>query len=81
MNQAATLAQRTRELVRRKELPLTRGLERALDELAEQQSPAESEDELLSEALQALTGFGVLQPFLDDSLIEEIWINEPNQIL
>jgi pilus assembly protein CpaF len=27
-----------------------------------------------------LTGFGVLQPFMDDPEIEEIWINQPNEI-
>jgi pilus assembly protein CpaF len=30
--------------------------------------------------LDALTGFGVLQPLLDDPEIEEIWLNGPHQI-
>ncbi|MEV7637672.1 ATPase, T2SS/T4P/T4SS family [Pseudarthrobacter enclensis] len=29
----------------------------------------------------AVAGFGVLQPLLDDPTIEEIWINAPNEIL
>jgi pilus assembly protein CpaF len=29
------------------------------------------------EVVAALTGFGALQPFLDDPGIEEIWINSP----
>jgi pilus assembly protein CpaF len=32
------------------------------------------------EVVAALTGFGVLQPFLDDSEIEEIWINGPARV-
>ena len=33
-----------------------------------------------SEVLATLTGFGALQPFLDNPDIEEIWINEPSKI-
>ncbi|GAB3121153.1 CpaF family protein [Glaciibacter psychrotolerans] len=32
------------------------------------------------EVIACLTGFGVLQPFLDDPGIEEIWINSPTRI-
>jgi pilus assembly protein CpaF len=32
------------------------------------------------EVVAALTGFGVLQPFLDDPEIEEIWINGPARV-
>ncbi len=32
------------------------------------------------EAVAALTGYGVLQPFLDDPSIEEIWINAPTRV-
>ena len=28
----------------------------------------------------AVAGFGVLQPYLDDPSIEEIWINEPGKV-
>ena len=28
----------------------------------------------------AVAGFGVLQPYLDDPLVEEIWINEPGKV-
>ena len=37
-------------------------------------------DSMLSEIHSVLSGFGVLQPLLEDSSIEEIWINEPNRI-
>src|SRR5438067_2543281 len=30
--------------------------------------------------LDAVAGFGPLQPFLDDRTIEEIWINEPGRV-
>jgi pilus assembly protein CpaF len=33
-----------------------------------------------SQVLARLTGFGVLQPYLDDPDIEEIWINEPHRV-
>jgi len=33
------------------------------------------------EVVAALTGFGALQPFLDDPDIEEIWINSPTRVL
>lgn len=32
------------------------------------------------EVVAALTGFGPLQPFLDDDSIEEIWLNAPDRI-
>ena len=28
-----------------------------------------------------ICGFGVIQPFLDDESVEEIWINSPDEIL
>lgn len=33
-----------------------------------------------SEVLDAVAGFGVLQPLLDDDSIEEVWINGPDQV-
>lgn len=32
------------------------------------------------EVLDAVAGFGVLQPLLDDATVEEIWINGPDQV-
>ena len=40
----------------------------------------ESAGPLSREVLQELTGFGVLQPLLDDPEIEEIWINGPQSV-
>ncbi len=39
-----------------------------------------SDDELRRTAVAELTGFGQLQPLLDDPAIEEIWINSPEGI-
>ena len=33
------------------------------------------EDQAAREVIAAITGFGVLQPYLDDPTVEEIWIN------
>jgi pilus assembly protein CpaF len=38
------------------------------------------ERELASSVMNALTAFGALQPFIDDPVIEEIWVNKPNEI-
>jgi pilus assembly protein CpaF len=38
------------------------------------------EDRALSEVISELTGFGALQPYLDNPDIEEIWINSPDHI-
>ncbi|TFD73754.1 CpaF family protein [Cryobacterium gelidum] len=38
------------------------------------------EHQATREVVAALTGFGVLQPFLDDPDIEEIWINGPARV-
>lgn len=33
-----------------------------------------------AEVMDAVAGFGVLQPLLDDNTVEEIWINGPDQV-
>ncbi|SOD73063.1 pilus assembly protein CpaF [Jatrophihabitans sp. GAS493] len=35
---------------------------------------------LLRAVLDSVSGFGPLQPFLDDRTVEEIWINEPGRV-
>ncbi|MFM7030620.1 MAG: CpaF family protein [Micrococcales bacterium] len=56
-------------------------LDGAIDSLALAGVQLQGETELRARAENALTGFGVLQPLLDDASIEEVWINRPNQIL
>jgi pilus assembly protein CpaF len=38
------------------------------------------EEQAAREVVASLTGFGPLQPLLDDATIEEIWINSPSRI-
>lgn len=50
-----------------------RSLTRALPPLADA-------DGTVKQVLDAVVGFGALQPFLDDPAVEEIWINEPGKV-
>jgi pilus assembly protein CpaF len=50
-----------------------RSLSRPLPPLGDSQSVARS-------VLDAVAGFGPLQPYLDDPTVEEIWINEPSKV-
>ncbi len=43
-------------------------------------SPVADPNALVGELLARVSGFGPLQPFLDDPTIEEIWINEPTRV-
>jgi pilus assembly protein CpaF len=43
-------------------------------------SDNESPQELVEQIANQISGFGLLQPLLDDPSIEEIWINEPGRI-
>jgi pilus assembly protein CpaF len=35
---------------------------------------------MVGELVARISGFGPLQPYLDDDSVEEIWINEPSQV-
>lgn len=72
--------QGSRQLIRRKQLDVHAATRLAIDEMAESSQSALDELELEELALRELTGFGALQPYLDRSDIEEIWINRPNEI-
>ena len=39
--------------------------------------PVADRDALVSYLVAHVSGFGPLQPFLDDPVVEEVWINEP----
>ena len=43
-------------------------------------SDIESPQDLVDQITNQISGFGLLQPLLDDPSIEEIWINEPGRI-
>ena len=74
------LVQRARSLAVSQKVGVDRAISAAVDELAERSDSEINESELQFLARQQLVGFGVLQPYLDDPAIEEIWINRPNQI-
>jgi len=71
---------RSRELVRKRGINPRMAAEEAVDELAERLPNSIDEEALLARANLELTGFSVLQPFLDDPSIEEIWINRPGEL-
>lgn len=52
----------------------------AIDLHAEAERFIQDEYELAELARRELTGFGVLQPYLDNQQIEEIWINRPDEL-
>ncbi|MFS3128102.1 hypothetical protein ACLM5J_06830 [Nocardioides sp. Bht2] len=35
---------------------------------------------MVAELMARVAGFGLLQPYLDDPSVEEVWINEPSQV-
>lgn len=41
----------------------------------------ENADALISSLFDKVCGFGEIQQYLDDSSVEEIWINAPDEIL
>ena len=71
---------RSRELVRKRGIEPLAAAEKAVDELAENHVDSVDEEALLARVTLELTGYGVLQPFLDDPSIEELWINRPGEL-
>src|SRR3954463_4335750 len=88
----AVVEQEVRELVRRRGLDPaadSAGIRRLVDEVIadyDERSLTSALPPLLDrrhaarEVYDAVAGFGPLQPYLDDPLIEEIWINEPGRV-
>lgn len=42
--------------------------------------PVPDVDAVVGELVARVSGFGPLQPFLDDPAVEEIWINDPSRV-
>ncbi len=42
--------------------------------------PVADPDKVVGELIARVSGFGALQPFLDDPEVEEIWINDPSRV-
>ena len=43
-------------------------------------APVADRDALVADLLARVSGFGPLQPYLDDPAVEEVWINEPGLV-
>ncbi len=43
-------------------------------------APVADVDSVVGELVARVSGFGPLQPFLDDPAVEEIWINDPSRV-
>lgn len=43
-------------------------------------APVPDIDAVVGELVARVSGFGALQPFLDDPAVEEIWINDPSRV-
>ena len=43
-------------------------------------APVADVDAMVGELVARISGFGPLQPFLDDPAVEEIWINDPSRV-
>ncbi|WP_340540407.1 hypothetical protein [Nocardioides sp. GXZ039] len=70
--------QRDADAVRR----IAQSLVREHDErsLTGRVAPISDVDALVGELVARVSGFGPLQPFLDDPSVEEIWINDPSRV-
>jgi pilus assembly protein CpaF len=70
--------QRDAVVVRR----IAEGVVREHDErsLAGLVAPVPDVDSVVGELVARVSGFGPLQPFLDDPSVEEIWINDPSRV-
>jgi pilus assembly protein CpaF len=87
-----SLDQRVREAVRREGVDpqrdaivvrrLAEAVVRAHDErsLTGVVSPVSDIDSMVGELVARVSGFGPLQPFLEDPSVEEVWINDPSRV-
>jgi len=53
----------------------------AFDDLALKGQVMSNESEMRVQVMAQVSGYGVLQPLLDDESIEEIWINRPDEVI
>jgi pilus assembly protein CpaF len=86
------LDQHVRELVRREGVDpqrdaglvrrIAEGVVRDHDErsLTGAVAPVPDVDTVVGELVARVSGFGPLQPFLDDPAVEEVWINDPSRV-
>src|SRR6476469_3179673 len=87
-----SLDQRVREVVRRegvdpqRDAALVRRIAQGIVQdhdtysLTGAVAPLPDPDSVVGELFDRVSGFGPLQPFLDDPSVEEIWINDPSRV-
>ncbi len=87
-----SLDQRVREAVRRegvdpqREALVVRRLAEAVVRAHDERSltgvvaPVSDVDSMVGELVARVSGFGPLQPFLDDPTVEEVWVNDPSRV-
>jgi pilus assembly protein CpaF len=87
-----SLDQRVREAVRRegvdpqRDATVVRRLAEAVVRAHDDRSltgvvaPVSDVDSMVGELVARVSGFGPLQPFLDDPTVEEVWINDPSRV-
>ncbi len=87
-----TLDGRVRDQVRRegvdpqRDAPLVRRIAEGVVRDHDQRSltgavdPVADVDSVVGELVARVSGFGALQPYLDDPAVEEIWINDPSRV-
>jgi len=92
MDAAAAIEGEVRELVRRRGLDpgadvgaVRRLVEEVVADyddraLTSALTPVVDHQDTVRRVLDAVAGFGPLQPFLDDPLVEEIWVNSPGRV-
>jgi pilus assembly protein CpaF len=86
------LDQHVREVVRRegvdpqRDAPLVRRIAENVVRDHDERSltgavlPVPDVDSVVGELVARVSGFGALQPFLDDPVVEEVWINSPDRV-
>ncbi len=80
-NRTDQLTHEVREWALDNGVNLGAAIDSVLDSKVESESlEVNSEQEIRSELQQKLTGFGFLQPYLDDDEVEEVWINRPGEL-
>ncbi|WP_108250374.1 Flp pilus assembly complex ATPase component TadA [Planctomonas deserti] len=88
---AEIIAERVRERVRRDGVdlaeggPATRYVQDEVRRYSERAlggaTPVVADESAVArQVVDTLTGFGAIQPFLDDPTVEEIWINSPTRV-
>ena len=79
----ADLTERVRQRVRDRGIdPLLQPAEvrDLVDEILSELVPDDSTQSAARSVFDAIAGFGPLQPFFDDSTVEEVWINAPGRV-